>query len=521
MKKLIIIAMLCLAAPIHTFAAGISINDGETLYFDFGTVSEPGYISVGAMDKYTKDKGYGFNHISDVYVENTSASGSGILSDAVKFNKTGTKSDATFNVDLPEGMYSIKVYAGDIERISIAAEGQYAIMNITGNNAVSEIEIPVTDGQLNLLATDGKEGTDFSLSALEITKIPENEPRKTRIFIGGDSITTTYYPLEVSPPLEAGYQGGWGQMLQNYIPDSFYVHNFATGGQFAKGFLESGQFEAIEALMQPGDYFIVGFGINDQNYSNENEFKAAMTEMVERTKAKGGIPIIITTEGRLSDFNTDGIFYKPDRWYKSISKQIAEDENIHYIDLHDISSAYFTAIGQEDAAKLYWINWSGEQDTLHANREGAGQMARLVAEDLIRQEFSDFISDKLYIYGASNDITLKASGIYDTNHLDLQNLKPSPQNVTFVINSYNENGALTGCRLEEHELPAFDVLNPTARTELILDNIDENSRVYIFKNNKFISMNSGSVYGYSVPYEAAKELFTDYTPPVLSEAAEN
>jgi lysophospholipase L1-like esterase len=513
MKKLLLTAMLCLAATATASAAEISINDGETLYFDFGSTPESGYICVDAMKKYSKDAGYGFNHVSDVYVENTVSSGSGILSDAVKFNKTGTKSDATFNVDLPEGMYKIKVYAGDITRISIAAEGQYAIMNMTGNNAVSEVEIPVTDGQLNLLATEGKEGTDFSLSALEITKIPSDEPRKTRIFIGGDSITTTYYPLEVSAPLEVGYQGGWGQMLQNYLPDNFYVHNFATGGQYAKGFLESGQFEAIENLMQAGDYFIVGFGINDQNYSNEDEFEAAMTEMVERTKAKGGIPIIITTEGRLFDFNSDGIFYKPDRWYKNTAKKIAADEGIHYIDLHDISSAYFTAIGQEDTTKLYWVNWSGDQDTLHANREGAGQMARLVAEDLIRQEFAEFISDKLYIYGASSDITLKASGIYDVNHLDLQNLKPSSQNISLVINSYDENGILTGCRLATYEIPPFDVLNPAVRTELTLDGVDENSRVYIFKNNEFTCMNSNQMYGYSVPYETAKKLFTDYVVP--------
>ncbi|MCC8169473.1 MAG: GDSL-type esterase/lipase family protein, partial [Oscillospiraceae bacterium] len=401
-------------------------------------------------------------------------------------------------------------------------EGQVVIMNMTGNNAVSEVEIPVTDGQLNILATEGKDGTVFSLSALEITKV--SEPRRTRVFIGGDSITTTYYPLEVTAPLEAGYQGGWGQMLQNYIPDSFYVHNFATGGQFAKGFLESGQFEAVENLMQEGDYFIVGFGINDQNYSNEDEFKAAMTEMTERVKAKGGTPIIITTEGRLFDFNSDGVFYKPDRWYKSISKQIAEDEDICYIDLHDISSAYFTAIGQEDTTKLYWINWSGEQDTLHPNREGAGQMARLVAEDLIRQEFSEFISDKLPIYGASDDITLKASGMYDVNRIDLQNLKPSVQTVSFVINSYDENGCLTGCRLDERELPAFDVLNPAAKTELVLDGVDENSRVYIFKDGEFMSMNATSFHGYSVPFERAQELFTDYVVPSpipTTEAKEN
>lgn len=516
MKKALITAALCLLPLSSASAAGLSIQDGGTLLFDFGAHPEQGYISVDAMNKYSKDKGYGFNHVSEVYVENVPASGKGILADAVKFNKPGTKSDASFNVDLPEGLYSIKIYSGDVECMSIAAEGQYAIMNMTGNNAVSEVEIPVTDGQLNILATAGKEDTSFSVSALEITKIPANHPRRTRIFIGGDSITASYYPLNVSAPLEAGYPGGWGQMLQNYIPDSFYVHNFATGGQYAKGFLDSGQFEAIETLMQPGDYFIVGFGINDQNYSNENEFKASMTEMVQRTKKQGGIPIIITTEGMLCDFKSDGIFYEPNRWYKNISMQVAKDENIHYVDLHNISSAYFSQIGQEDTKKLYWINWSGEQDPLHANREGAGQMARLIAEDLIRQEFSEFISDKLGIYGVSNDITLKASVLHDSNHIELQNLKPSPQKVTFVIASY-DNDTLTSCRLDEKELPPFDVLNPSVKSEITLENINETDRVYILKNNKLMNTKSGPVYGYSVPYETASKMFDDYTVPDSNE----
>lgn len=506
MKKLLIavFTIVFLAISISVSASPVSITDNQTLRFDFGASSEQGYIKADARERYSREKGYGFNQPD--YVENVLSSGKGAFSDAVKFKKGGIKSDAVFNVDLPSGIYKIVVYAGNTKRVSIAAEGSYIIMDITGNNSVGMAEIPVADGQLNILAADGADGGDLTISALEITKIPDNQ-RKKRVFIGGDSITATYYPLEVSKPLEQGYRGGWGQMLQNYIPDNLYVHNFATAGQYAKGFLESGQFASAENLMQAGDYFIFGFGINDQENSNETEFAAAMTEMVKRTKAKGGIPIIFTTAGRLADFNENGLIYTPDIWFKKTAKKIAEDENIHYIDLHNLSSAYFNAIGRENTAKLYWINWSGELDTLHSNREGAGHTARLVAEDLIRQELSDFMSDKLPIYGASSDITIKASGMHDGDRLDLQNLMPSEQAVPIITASYSDSGALTGCRMETAYLPPFDVLAPNGKSEYKIENIDKNSRVYLMKNGKFESMTRPVMNGYSVPFETSKRLF--------------
>lgn len=506
MKKLFIVVLpiVFMALSMSVSASPVSITNNQTLHFDFGANAEQGYIKADAKERYSKEKGYGFNQPD--YVENTASSGKGAFSDAVKFKKGGIKSDAVFNVDLPNGMYEIAVYAGDTTRVSIAAEGNYIIMDMTGNNAVGIAEIPVTDGQLNILAADGADGNDLTISALEITKMPDNQ-RKKRVFIGGDSITATYYPLDVSAPLEQGYRGGWGQMLKNYIPDNLYVHNFATAGQYAKGFLESGQFASIENLMQAGDYFIFGFGINDQEHSNETEFAAAMTEMVQKTKAKGGVPIIFTTEGRLADFDENGLIYTPDIWFKKTAKKIAADENIHYIDLHNLSSAYFNAIGRDNTAKLYWVNWSGELDTLHANREGAGHIARLAAEDLIRQEFSDFMSDKLPIYGASGDITVKASGMHDGDRLDLQNLMPSEQAVPIVTASYDDSGNLTACRMETAYLPPFDVLNPHGKSEYKLENIDKNSRVYLMKNGKFESMTRPVMNGYSVPFETSKRLF--------------
>lgn len=84
------------------------------------------------------------------------ASGTGVKSDAVQFLAYGTKSNNTFNVDLPNGLYEVKVTLGNTARASVAAEGVFQVINMTGDGAEDTFQIPVTDGQLNLLVTEGK-----------------------------------------------------------------------------------------------------------------------------------------------------------------------------------------------------------------------------------------------------------------------------------------------------------------------------------------------------------------------------
>ena len=87
--------------------------------FDFGDAgAETGYVAIDAETAYDASKGYGFADVSQV--KNASASGKGALGDAVQF--TGVNKNNTFDVDLPKGLYQIKVSLGDTTRLSIRAE---------------------------------------------------------------------------------------------------------------------------------------------------------------------------------------------------------------------------------------------------------------------------------------------------------------------------------------------------------------------------------------------------------------
>ena len=117
-----------------------------------------GFTGVSASDGYNASRGYGFANTG--WVENVNASGQGANNDAVKFNSTDGRN--TFNVDLPKGLYRVTVTIGDTFRTSIRMEGMLQMINLTGNNAVETVELPVTDGQLNIQAGPGKDNTNFS-----------------------------------------------------------------------------------------------------------------------------------------------------------------------------------------------------------------------------------------------------------------------------------------------------------------------------------------------------------------------
>jgi len=152
--------------------------------------------------------------------------------------------------------------------------------------------------------TAGKEGTPFTLSALEIRKISD-VPVTTELYIYRrrfDSLQL--YPLDTSA------QAGWGQMLHKFVDTNvFQIRNMASSGQFARGFRDDGQFEAIMKYLKPGDIFILQFGINDTN-SKTQQPKRNLRKY-DRHGGKGqsyrcncGMS---TPQGRATDFNSSNV----------------------------------------------------------------------------------------------------------------------------------------------------------------------------------------------------------------------
>ncbi len=353
---------------------GISIGDftqqkagaaGTNYHFDFGgggTAS--GYTGVSALDGYNNQKGYGFSNTANV--KNVSASGSGALSDAVQF--TDTSWSNTFNVDLQNGLYRVSVTLGNTNRTSVVIEDMLQIMNMTGNNAYDSILVPIKDGQLNIMATDGRAGYPHTISTLDIEWVSADTQLPPTIWMCGDSTVCNYYPKDTS------IQAGWGQVLDQFIDTSkWQVRDMAASGQYAKGFVEAGQFAPIQKYGREGDIYIISIGINDTNYSNADEYTQVVTDMVKQAKEKGMRVILVKQQGRASDVNRTPLL--KGRWFGSQLDAIGAAENVQVIDLFTAWQNHTTSIGYEATLDLYCTD-----DDLHPNRKGAMKLAEFASE---------------------------------------------------------------------------------------------------------------------------------------------
>lgn len=340
---------------------------GTNYHFDFGGGgAASGYTGVSASTGYNSGTGYGFAKTSGV--KDVSASGGGALSDAVQFTDTAWSN--TFNVDLPNGLYRVSVTLGNTNRTSVVAENVLQIINMTGNNATDSILIPITDGQLNIMATNGKEGYPHTMSALDIEWVSADTVLPPTIWMCGDSTVCNYYPKATSA------QAGWGQVLDKYVDSSkWQVRNMAASGQYAAGFVNGGQFDPILKYGKAGDMYIISIGINDTNYSNGDEYTQVVTSMVQQAKQKGMQVILVKQQGRASDVNRVPVL--GGRWFGGQLDAIGAAENVQVIDLFTPWQTDNIAMGY-DATLNYYM--SG--DDLHPNRAGAERLAQYAVDQI-------------------------------------------------------------------------------------------------------------------------------------------
>lgn len=340
--------------------------------FDFGGGgAASGYTGVSASDGYNAGKGYGFANTSTV--SNVNAGGSGAGSDAVAFNNDDGSN--TFNVDLPKGLYQVTVTTGNAPRCSIKMEGMLQIINMTGLNATETVQIPVMDGQLNIQAVTGMTNREHSISAVEITQLNDTGVMNPHIWICGDSTVANYYNCADTS------QHGWGQFLGTYLKgtaaEGHIIRNMAASGQYAKGFVDAGQFDCIESYGKSGDYYIISIGINDTNYSNADEYTQVVTDMVQRAKKKGMEVILVKQQGRRSDLNRDKLL--SGRWFGGQMDAVGTAENVKVVDLFNPWQDFGLSVGFDGMADYYAIQANGSNDDLHQSKMGSVKLAELVS----------------------------------------------------------------------------------------------------------------------------------------------
>lgn len=229
-----------------------------------------------------------------------------------------------------------------------------------------------------------------------------------KIWLIGDS-TMANYALEEDYLSKRFPVTGWGQVFQqffvqdslplvaNIIPaDSIIIKNRARGGRSTRTFFQEGRWRFVYENIQPGDLVLIQFGHNDaaenkpERYVNIQGYKEFLRLFVSQSRQKKGIPVLLTPVARNYPW-IDGRLVNVHGDYPEAVKEVANEMNVKFIDLNQLSMEHFSRVGREYVTEHYFMNLpagkyeaypNGQKDNTHFQPEGAMAVAQLVFNGL-------------------------------------------------------------------------------------------------------------------------------------------
>jgi len=186
---------------------------------------------------------------------------------------------------------------------------------------------------------------------------------------------------------------GWGMEFAKYFDNTVSVENKAMNGRSTKSFINEGRWKQVVDNIHEGDYVFIEFGHNDEKVDKPavgttiTEFKVNLTRFVLESRAKGGIPVLLTPITRRTF--KGGILTDSHGYYPAATVFIADSLKVPLIDMFAKSKKVVSELGDEESKKLY--NYvevgnanfpNGKKDDTHFSPEGAKKMAELAIEGI-------------------------------------------------------------------------------------------------------------------------------------------
>lgn len=261
---------------------------------------------------------------------------------------------------------TFKVRAGDSDTF----DAWYAAGQVESETNLYQTTMPA--GKLTMIAAFNGAVPEFNFDAA------------TAYLIGDSTVADYadgYYP-----------QSGWGQVFQHFFDDSkITVDNRALGGRSSKSYYEN-HWDDVKASVQEGDFVFIQFGINDRAQDEERSaptggvFEGYMTSFAEETRELGATPVFVTTVRR--NQWRDGAPYDAYHEHPVVTRELAADLGVPLVDLNAKNKALLELVGEDYANEFYYMGFGVDQydnatapsDTVHFQKQGAVEMARLVSE---------------------------------------------------------------------------------------------------------------------------------------------
>lgn len=265
------------------------------------------------------------------------------------------------------------------------------------------------------------------------------------IFLAGDSTVKDYSANGMYMGGKNNDLGSWGEFLQSYFnADKVTIANYANGGRSTRNFINEGSLDKIIENISEGDYLFIQFGHNDcanssgyledryvplgapdtngiypvtagtkvatpsslvdkygetfYSYDCGGTYKWYIKQYIDAAKSKGAIPVVMspvsrmyyTEDGTIRDHHdaTDtatNTLTSSGNAYVEACRQIAQEEDVLFIDAFNITKTLFEDAYKAGGAKDNGVALMAEGDSTHCNKLGgfieAGKIARAI-EDL-------------------------------------------------------------------------------------------------------------------------------------------
>lgn len=221
-------------------------------------------------------------------------------------------------------------------------------------------------------------------------------PKKKNIFLIGDStMANSSNPNTI----------GWGVAFPEFC-DTLQVNiiNKARGGRSSRTFIFEGLWDKAKSEFKPGDVVFIQFGHNDAGNIDKAKYRGSlkgmgdetqevvrdsvtetvhtygwyMKKMIQDTKAKGAIPIVLSLTPR-NEWPHGKVERRTDTYVKW-AQEAAEAEGAFYIDVNDLVASKYETIGKDQVNPFF------PQDHTHTNLEGATFTAKAIAEVLSKSK---------------------------------------------------------------------------------------------------------------------------------------
>lgn len=201
----------------------------------------------------------------------------------------------------------------------------------------------------------------------------------------GDSLVATQVPGG------AVTYRGWGQYLNEYLPQGLTLVNSALGGESSKSFYEFGHWARVAA--RQSSHVLIQFGHNDTPISGVarttvpgTTYKAFLQRYIDETRAWGGIPVLVSPPPRRAlkpdgSVDTMVITNSPDsdlQLYRDAMQEVAVANQVAFIDLFTFWKTLFEQVRLPGS-----VGWFDGK--LHLFEPGARMFSRFVAGELLRQ----------------------------------------------------------------------------------------------------------------------------------------